>query len=324
MKSYFLTLTVLMVLQIFCIAWCYIIMLLVFDIARSLFFHHSGKWWGSHEKQPVLALHGWQDNAGTFDTLAPLLSLHIPVLCIDLPGHGFSSHYPKGQFYYLWWDGLILIRRIVKHYGWEKVTILGHSLGGTIGFLYAATFPQDTEKLICIDIAGPAVRSVPYFVQQTGGIIDQFLLGENLTEDTAPSYIHEEMLRIMLEAYKGALTKESCEIMLKRGSKPVLAKDCDMKGERFRFSRDSRLKFGALGFLSLDMTLEYASKITCEVLNIRGKSGMQFDPPESYHIVLDKIRKSAKKLEFHEVEGTHFLHLNNPESICPIIVKFLG
>jgi pimeloyl-ACP methyl ester carboxylesterase len=270
-----------------------------------------------------LAVHGWQDNAGTFDTLAPLLSLHTPVLCIDLPGHGLSSHYPKGQFYYLWWDGLIVIRRIVKHYGWEKVTIIGHSLGGTIGFLYAASFPQDTEKFICIDIAGPAVRPVPYFAQQTGGIVDQFLLYEDLTEDTAPSYTHDEMMRLMLEAYKGALTKESCEIMLKRGAKPIESSGRDIKGDGFRFSRDSRLKLGALGFLSMDMALEYASKITCEVLNIKGKPGMQFDPPENYHIVLDKMRKSAKKFEFHEVEGTHFLHLNNPESICPIIVQFL-
>jgi pimeloyl-ACP methyl ester carboxylesterase len=223
----------------------------------------------------------------------------------------------------MWWDGLIVVRRIVKHYQWEKVTILGHSLGGTIGFMYAATFPQDIEKLICIDIAGPAVRSLPYFAQQTGRIVDQFLAYENLKEDGVPSYTHDEMLKLMLEAYKGALTKESCEIMLKRGALPMASDSIDVKDDIFRFSRDSRLKIGVLGFLSLDMTLEYASKITCEVLNIRGKPGMQFDPPENYHIVLDRIRESARKLEFHEVEGTHFLHLNNPESICPIILGFL-
>jgi pimeloyl-ACP methyl ester carboxylesterase len=211
----------------------------------------------------------------------------------------------------------------VKYYGWKKVTILGHSLGGSIGFLYAAAFPEDTEKLICIDIASPAVRPATYFVQHTGRAVDQFLFYENMNEANVPSYTHDDMMKLMLEAYKGALTKESSEIMLKRGALPVTSSDCDMKGGGFCFSRDTRLKIGSLGFLSMDMALEYASKITCEVLNIKGKPGMQFDPPESYHIVLDKIRNSAKKLEFHEVEGTHFLHLNNPESICPIIVKFL-
>jgi pimeloyl-ACP methyl ester carboxylesterase len=131
------------------------------------------------------------------------------------------------------------------------------------------------------------------------------------------------MIELMLDAYKGALTKESCEIMMKRGALPATSGDNDVKGGSFRFSRDARLKVGGLGFLSMDMALEYASKITCEVLNIRGKPGMQFDPPDSYHTVLEAIRNSAKKLEFHEVEGSHFLHLNNPESVCPIIVKFL-
>ncbi|XP_069683648.1 probable serine hydrolase [Periplaneta americana] len=286
--------------------------------------HISGKWWGSQDKQPILAIHGWQDNAGSFDTLAPLLSVHTPVLCIDLPGHGFSSHYPKGQFYYMWWDGLIVVRRIVKHYKWEKITILGHSLGGTIGFLYAATFPQDVEKLICIDIAGPSVRPVPYFVQQTPGIVDKFLIYEGLNEDTVPSYTHDEMMKLMLDAYKDSLTKESCEIMLRRGAVPIKSGDCNGKGESFRFSRDGRLKVGALGFLSMDMSLSYASKITCEVLNIKGKPGMKFDSPENYHIILDKIKETAKKLEFHEVEGSHFLHLNNPENVCPIIIKFIN
>lgn len=53
--------------------------------------------------------------------------------CIDLPGHGFSSHLPKGQEYFLFWDGVHFLRRIVKHFGWKEVTIIGHSLGGQIG-----------------------------------------------------------------------------------------------------------------------------------------------------------------------------------------------
>lgn len=69
----------------------------------------SGKWWGPRTEQPIIAIHGWQDNAGTWDTLIPLLPESISVLAIDLPGHGLSSHYPKGHFYYLFWDGVIVV-----------------------------------------------------------------------------------------------------------------------------------------------------------------------------------------------------------------------
>ena len=72
--------------------------------------------------QPVISLHGWQDNAGTFDNLALCLSSDVAILAIDLPGHGHSSHLPNGTFYYVFWDGLILLRRVVTHYKWDKVS----------------------------------------------------------------------------------------------------------------------------------------------------------------------------------------------------------
>lgn len=80
-----------------------------------------GKWWGPTDMQPIVAIHGWQDNSGTFDKLAQLLS-NVAILSIDLPGHGISSHLPLGQFYYIFWDGVLTLRRIVKYYKWNKVS----------------------------------------------------------------------------------------------------------------------------------------------------------------------------------------------------------
>lgn len=93
-----------------------------------------GKWWGPMNVQPIIAIHGWQDNSSSFDNLAPILKdKGLSLYCIDLPGHGFSSHIPKGQNYYLFWDGVHIIRRIVQHFGWKDISIIGHSLGGAIG-----------------------------------------------------------------------------------------------------------------------------------------------------------------------------------------------
>ncbi|CAG7817538.1 unnamed protein product [Allacma fusca] len=58
--------------------------------------HVSGKTWGDVNGIPVLGLHGWTDNAGTFDRLAPLLPKSLYFVAIDLPGHGRSSHHPEG------------------------------------------------------------------------------------------------------------------------------------------------------------------------------------------------------------------------------------
>lgn len=94
--------------------------------------HVCGKWYGDRDVQPVLGLHGWQDNAGTFDRLMPLLPKNIAVFNIDLPGHGRSSHFPIGKHYYLFWDYVCVVRQIVKHFGWHNIKLLGHSMGAGV------------------------------------------------------------------------------------------------------------------------------------------------------------------------------------------------
>lgn len=78
-----------------------------------------------------------------------------------------------------------------------------------------------------------------------------------------------------------------------------------------------------MGMISMDLVLEYASRVKCAYLNIRAVPGMKFEHPEHYHKVLDKIKIHARKFEYNEVEGTHHVHLNEPEKIVPIIRNFL-
>ncbi|XP_012240946.1 probable serine hydrolase isoform X2 [Bombus impatiens] len=278
----------------------------------------SGKWWGPKGIQPIVALHGRQDNAGSFDTLIPLLSDEISVLCLDMPGHGLSSHYPKCQYYYVYWDGIILLRRIVKYFKWTKVKLLGHSLGGAISFLYAASFPDEVEFMISLDIASPSVKDITKSPDIISDNIDKFLKYESLQSGGIPSYDYNEVLEIVEDAYKGSITKEGAIILMKRGLRPA------GEPERYYFSRDPRLKVSALGMISLDLVLAYASRIKCAYLNIRAVPGMKFDNPESYEKVLDKIKLGAKRFEYHKVEGTHHVHLNNPERIAPIINNFIS
>jgi len=281
--------------------------------------HISGKWWGSRVNQPILAIHGWQDNAGTFDPLAPLLaSRGHSILCIDLPGHGHSSPFSEGHYYYIFWDGIHLIRRIVKYFNWKTVTIMGHSLGGGIAFLYAAAYPEDVDKYISFDIASPSVRCPKKIITSIGDCVDKFLKYETMTVEKMPCYNYEEMVDLVYDAYGKSVTRESCEIMLKRGMKPA-----EHKSGHFVFTRDPRLKVAALGFMTPEQVMEFASRVRCEVLNIRGNPGMKFDFPEYYDKVLDAIENQSKRLERHVVEGTHHLHLNNPERVVDIVHNFL-
>lgn len=279
-----------------------------------------GRWWGPREKQPILAIHGWQDNAGSFDRLCPLLSADIPILAIDLPGHGKSSSYPKGMQYFLFWDGVTLIRRIVKLYKWSKITLMGHSLGGALSMMYASAFPDDVAKFISIDMAGPTVRCHDKTAAMTGDCIDKFLYYETLPETKMPCYKYDEMIDLVMEAYDGSVTKDSVKILMKRGMAPA---PLHLHKNGYHFARDLRLKVSLLGMFSLEQVLSYARRVKCDTLNIRGVPGMDFDNPEVYEKVVETIRATSKRVVFEKVEGTHHLHLNTPERIAGIINEFL-
>lgn len=113
---------------------------------------------------------------------------------------------------------------------------MGHSLGGAISFLYAASYPEEVEFVISLDIVSPNVRDITKTVSITGDSIDKFLKYESLTLDSVPCYEYSDMIDIVEKAHGGSITRESAEILMKRGMQPAL-----VPGKHY-FSRDPRLK----------------------------------------------------------------------------------
>ena len=59
--------------------------------------------WGAPGERPVLASHGWLDNAGSFELLAPLLP-DCEIVALDLAGHGLSDSRSADSSYNIWQD----------------------------------------------------------------------------------------------------------------------------------------------------------------------------------------------------------------------------
>lgn len=109
-------------------------------------------------------------------------------------------------------------------------------MGGAISFLYAASYPDEVDALISLDIASPTIRDVKKTAAITGEYIDKFLKYELLTLDDIPCYEYKEMIELVEKAYDGSITREGAEILMKRGMQQAFEKD------RYYFSRDPRLK----------------------------------------------------------------------------------
>jgi pimeloyl-ACP methyl ester carboxylesterase len=112
---------------------------------------------------PVLLLiHGITSSSATWDPVIPALAEHAHVIAPDLLGHGESdkpnTDYSLGAFA----NGL---RDLLEQLGHERVTIVGHSLGGGVAMQFAYQYSEYCQRLVLVDSGGlgrevsPALRA---------------------------------------------------------------------------------------------------------------------------------------------------------------------
>ncbi|MGN8258413.1 alpha/beta fold hydrolase [Pseudomonas sp. SMSB3] len=92
--------------------------------------------WGEEGGIPVLALHGWLDNAASFEHLAPMLDGCF-VVAPDLVGHGRSDHRRHDSGYYLWEHAEDMLA-VAESLGLAQFHVLAHGMGSGIASVLAA------------------------------------------------------------------------------------------------------------------------------------------------------------------------------------------
>lgn len=124
--------------------------------------------WGEPTGRPLVVLHGFLEQGAAWDAVAQQLNRWV--IAPDHRGHGRSAHVGAGGFYHFW-DYLPDVDALVRSLG-EPVDLVGHSMGGTMASLYAATRPEAVRRLVLIEGLGPpdlqhrAAHSQQQFVQQ--------------------------------------------------------------------------------------------------------------------------------------------------------------
>ena len=113
----------------------------------------AGLSWGNPQEKPLLALHGWLDNAASFGYLAPLLEGYH-VVALDLTGHGQSTRRTTDASYQIW-DDLPEILGVLDALGWDSFQLVGHSRGAIMAALLASAFPERVRALVLLDALTP-------------------------------------------------------------------------------------------------------------------------------------------------------------------------
>ena len=110
--------------------------------------------WGADTAPPLLAVHGWLDNAGSFTYLAPLLATRFRVIALELPGHGHTGHLAAGAGYH-YLDHVQAVLAAIDALQLDRCLLLGHSLGAGVAALVAAAAPKRIGQLLLIEGLGP-------------------------------------------------------------------------------------------------------------------------------------------------------------------------
>ncbi|XP_031141789.1 serine hydrolase-like protein isoform X2 [Sander lucioperca] len=271
-----------------------------------------GKVWGPDHGRPVLCLHGWADNCGTFNTLIPLLPKECRYVAVDLAGHGLSSHRPAGVPY-TFPANVADVRRVIDGLHWTRFSIIGHSMGGNIAGMFSALYPEMVDAVVLLDCFGFVPTDSIFIFKVIRQGMDDVLQFEKKTEEKKRVYTYKKAVERLLAA-NPTLSERSVHILLERGLVQV-----DEAG--FVFSRDLRVNFKNIAPISLEQSLEMQSRIQASVLVVLGDKGFGAAPESNQLKLLQGYRERNHTVV--TVSGDHHIHLNDPKVVAPFVCDFL-
>lgn len=270
---------------------------------------------GNPEGVKVLGLHGWLDNANTFELFAPFLE-HIHLIAIDLPGHGLSDHRAAHTSYYLW-EYVNDVMEILKQLEWDKPNILAHSMGTGVATVLAAAFPEKVGKLCFLDGLGPAFVTeddegiLSFYkksVRQLNLAYKTHLYGFSTDENFASFKTEEEAIQNRMNGFAGRISRRASETLVQRSLIKVK--------HGFKWRHDPRLVLPNYFRMTEKQAQVFIKNIQAPVKIILGKEGLFADRK------LQKRIDQFKDLDLVDMEGNHHFHLDLPKKTSQIISSF--
>lgn len=216
------------------------------------------------------------------------------------------------------WDFVPNIITIKNYFKWDKISMLGHSLGSVAGLQYAGLYPDDVDLCIAVENIvfqeydlDTVLKTLPKLIKKKE--MCQHLLNTKLTHGTM-----EELTDKWYAGMLKSIKRENFHYLMKRGVKPS-----PEDPTKFCFTKDIRLKYETVKPSKSEFLEKIVERISCPLLYFKATgSSYKLSDPHCCR-VQDILKKNNPYYESHNVHGTHHVHVNNPEVLQPIIVDFL-
>ena len=252
----------------------------------------AAKEWGDPSGMPVIALHGWLDNANSFDQMLPYLT-DMHVIAIDMAGHSQSGDRSEDSGYDIWQDiGDVLA--VSEQMNWDRFALLGHSRGAIVSALVAGTFPKLVSHCILIDSYFP----IPNKPANAAGQLAKAITDRKRFQTIKPSAFNsfDDAVKARVNGFV-PLQKQAATILAERGVVEVDGK--------FSWRSDQRLKSSSMLTFTKEQCESFFTAIKCPIMLIQAESGLLQGP------IQPQLKQWAPHIEVLSMAGSHHLHLED-------------
>jgi pimeloyl-ACP methyl ester carboxylesterase len=252
----------------------------------------AAKEWGDPSGMPVIALHGWLDNANSFDQMLPYLT-DMHVIAIDMAGHSQSGDRSEDSGYDIWQDiGDVLA--VSEQMNWDRFALLGHSRGAIVSALVAGTFPKLVSHCILIDSYFP----IPNKPANAAGQLAKAITDRKRFQTIKPSAFNsfDDAVKARVNGFV-PLQKQAATILAERGVVEVDGK--------FSWRNDQRLKSSSMLTFTKEQCESFFTAIKCPIMLIQAESGLLQGP------IQPQLKQWVPHIEVLSMAGSHHLHLED-------------
>ncbi|WP_196440308.1 alpha/beta fold hydrolase [Planomonospora sp. ID67723] len=109
---------------------------------------------GPEDASPLLLLHALGESSADWGGVADAFAVHRRVYALDLRGHG-QSGWPGEYSLELMRDDVL---EFMDGLSLDRVDVIGHSMGGIVGYLLAQAAPSRVHRLVLEDVPAPLPR----------------------------------------------------------------------------------------------------------------------------------------------------------------------
>jgi pimeloyl-ACP methyl ester carboxylesterase len=271
--------------------------------------YHVLEWGDPAAGHTVLLLHGFLDFAWTWDaTVAAGLGQGLHLVAPDLRGHGDSDWIGPGGYYHFA-DYLADVHELLEIFAPKKLSIVGHSMGGSVAAYYAGSHPERVHRLALLEGLGP-----PESHDTAPQRITRWVAAWKAARERPPrsfATVDEAAERMM--KLDPQLPRELARQLAEKGTAPALA-------GRVRFKHDPlHATPGPHGF-STELARQFWSNIRCPTLIVDGAQSLMRHAPEE----AARRRGFIANAEHATLEGAgHMMQRHQPEKLATLLRAFL-